>query len=459
MLKHPESLVTTPRVTFLGAAQAVSGSMHLLEFGPYRFLLDCGANHRDKDRGRQNGGLFPFDPESIDAVFLSHAHVDHCGNLPNLIRQGFQGPIYSSFATCDLIEIMLNDSARIHERKRQTNHGSSSRHAELFGYEDVERTMEACVGLEYGQPIQVNADTQIEYTDAGHILGSATIAISLRCSGRDFRVVFTGDLGRRGVPFVCEPSIVPSADLIVCESTYGGRTHDSLEVMADKISTIVNGTLGRGGKLLVPAFSLGRTQIVLHYFQKWMADGTIPTLPIFIDNPVASQVSLVHDLYPNLLEPEINTIPFDWIDNDEEAEQCSTQRDPCIILASGGMCEGGRIVPHLLHHIDDPRSTILLVSYQGEGTVGSQLLSRSPTVSIQGRMWNKWIEVAEIKGFSGHADQADFEQLLSGAVSETSHVRLVHGEIESMNALQSQLTDLGFRDVVAPKRNELVELR
>lgn len=452
-LNHP-----SPSITFLGATQSVSGSMHLIESGTSRFLLDCGIKVGGRDKGRSRDIIFPFDPATIDAVFLSHAHADHCGNLPNLVRSGFTGPIYCTHATRDLIAIMLADSARVHENKRQFAYSGRGGSSSLFDYQDVDDTIAACEGVEYGETVAVEPDVQICFSDAGHILGSASIAIAIQSEARKHTITFTGDLGRRGLPFVCDPSLVQPADLVICESTYGGKTHSSLEEMSQKMADVVHRTIARGGKVLIPAFSLGRTQLVLHYIRNWMSTGRIPLLPIYVDNPVAAEISDVHTQYGALLLPESKEIPVEWISSEEEAWMRSTQREPCIIIASGGMCEGGRIVPFLKNHIDDPRSTVVLVSYQAPDSLGSALLSNVSTVRFQGRIWNKWIEVAEIKGFSGHADKNDFEHLLRGAVENTPHVRLVHGEVEQMAALQSQLRDMGFADVQVPKLGDSVVL-
>ena len=457
-MKFEKYEMAAPSVSFLGAAQSVSGSMHLIQSGPYRYLLDCGVNRDDRGKTGSQGISFPFDPASLDAVFLSHAHLDHCGNLPYLIRQGFRGPIYCTHATRDLIAVMLNDGARINEGRSRFSHSSRNSKQNLFDYDDVDDTLDACVGVDYSTSVSVNQDAQISFRDAGHILGSASIAMDLLHQNREIQIYFTGDLGRRGLPFVADPTAVPPADLIICESTYGGRVHDSLEQMAAKMAYAIRSTIDRKGKVLIPAFSLGRTQLVLHYLQKWMAEGLIPKLPIFIDNPVASEISQVHNLYDDLLVPEIEGVPFQWLESDDEATECSVQSDPCIILASGGMCDGGRILHHLRYHVDDPRSTIITGSFQAPDSLGAQLLSRSPRVRFDGRLWNKWIEVAEVKGFSGHADQNDFDVLMRDAASSTSRVRLVHGEPEAMRSLQHQLTNLGFADVAAPRRNEIVYL-
>lgn len=448
-----------PRVTFCGAAQAVSGSMHLIEFGEYRFLLDCGRIRGRRADSRRRNLNFRFDPSTIDAVFLSHAHVDHCGNLPNLVRQGFRGPIYCTPATRDLIEVMLDDSARILESEAtMLGDARDSRSGHFFDNEDVDRVMEMCVGINYLESTDVNEEVQVRFINAGHILGSAMIEVKGRIDRSEYSIVFTGDLGRRGVPYVAEPSQVPAADLIICEGTYGGKTHDSLGDMSAKMSAIVTTTLERGGKVLIPSFSLGRNHLVLYYLRLWMAKGLLPRIPIYVDSPLAQKIDQVFQKYNGQLLPETKEIPCEWLESDDDAWYRSTQREPCIIIASGGMCEGGRIIHHLKQHIDDPRSAVVLVSYQAPDSIGAQLLSPVPTVRYHGKTWNKWIDVAEVKGFSGHADKDDFEWLLQGAVAGTSRVRLVHGEPEALFALEKQLRRMGFADVQAPHPMDTVVL-
>jgi metallo-beta-lactamase family protein len=452
-----------PTVTFLGAAQSVSGSMHLLEAGPYRFLLDCGLHRGPREEARQRNSSFPFDPATIDAVFLSHAHVDHCGNLPNLVKQGFTGPIYCTPATRDLIAVMLEDSARIQESDADTSRVAAGHHGKppsraLYKKSDVHDTVDQCVAVEYDTPVAVNGDVEVRFIEAGHILGSAIVAVKLAHAGREYSVSFSGDLGRRGLPYLRDPSAVPAADLIICESTYGGKVHDTLEGMATKMADVVKRTIARGGKVLIPAFSLGRTQIVLHYVRQWMAAGLLPRVPLYVDSPLAHEIAIVHEDHSDSLAPEAEEIPYEWLISADDAWYRTTHRDPCIIVASGGMCEGGRIIQHLKHHIDDPRSTVVLVSYQSPNSLGAQLLLPQPTVRIQGRTWNKWIEVAQINGFSGHADQNDFGALLRDAAATTGRVRLVHGETPQMLALQGQLREMGFADVGVPTREEVVTL-
>lgn len=450
-------VATEPLVTFLGAAQSVTGSMHLVQFGRQRLLLDCGLVRGRRDEARQHNLHFPFDPAAIDAVILSHAHVDHCGNLPNLVRQGFQGPIFCTPATRDLIAIMLADSARVHEDDAVVAGivgGQRPEAQPLFSISDACRTVDRCVTIPYGQTFEPIANAEARFLDAGHILGSAVTALTFRRGSRMFRLTFTGDIGRRGLPFVHEPPVLPAADLVICESTYGGRRHDSREAMAAKIADVVHQTTARGGRVIVPAFSLGRTQIVLSYLRQWMVQGLVPHLPLIVDSPLATDISAVHDRHRDLLAVADEGPPVHYVGSYEEHRELARQSGPAIVIASGGMCDGGRVVSHLRHHVDDPRSSVVLVSYQAPHTVGAQLMELRPTVRFHGRTWNKWAEVVQINGFSGHADHADLLALLGPAVGDTGKVRLVHGEPPQAEALAKALCEHGFTDVAVPALRE-----
>jgi metallo-beta-lactamase family protein len=450
-------------VTFWGAAQSVTGSMHLVEAAGQRILLDCGLTRGPRDEARERNRQLPFDPLSLDAVVLSHAHVDHCGNLPNLIRQGYQGPIYCTPATRDLIEVMLHDSARIQEEDAQVaavaGRAGHAARTPLYTRLDAADAVAHCIAVSYSQEVALSDNVLLRFTDAGHILGSAMATLTVRDAGRDYRITFTGDLGRRGLPYLRDPSPVPEADLIISESTYGGKTHQTVEEMARIMADVVKRTAARGGKVLIPAFSLGRTQLVLHFLQRWMREGLLPQLPLYVDSPLAHDISHVYSRYPECFpHASDDGPPLHYLQTQEASREVSQSPEPCIIVASGGMCEGGRITQHLRVHLDDPRAALVLVSYQAPHTVGHQLLQKRPTVHFQGRKWNKWLEVVELKGFSGHADHNDFLALLGPLAGRARHVRLVHGEPEQAHALADALRERGFEDVEAPRREEAVRV-
>jgi metallo-beta-lactamase family protein len=437
--------------------------MHLVEVGDQRLLLDCGMSRGDREEMRFRNGHFPFNPTELDAVIISHAHVDHCGNLPSLVRQGYQGPIYCTPATRDLMTVMLADSARIHEEEAQVA-AVVGRPAALtrssFTRTDAQLAVQQCEVVPYGEPRDISPTVQLRFADAGHILGSAMVNLTVDHVGPTSRITFTGDLGRRGLPFVSEPEPVPAADLLISESTYGGRVHETVERMAEKMSAVVQRTVERGGKVFIPAFSLGRTQIVVHYLQRWMRDGLLPWLPIYVDSPLASDIAGVYEQHVEGFQagggpddPEVY-----YIQSQEESKELSQAAGPCLLVASGGMCDGGRISQHLRLHVDDPRDSLVLVSYQAPSSLGQRLLEKKPTVRFHGRTWNKWIEIAEINGFSGHADHNDFLSLLGPLAESTRKVRLVHGEPAQAESLRQGLRGLGFPDVEVPRREEAVSL-
>jgi metallo-beta-lactamase family protein len=459
-------------VTFWGAAQAVTGSMHLVEAAEERFLLDCGLvlgwSSYAQDRNRN----FPFSPASLSAVVLSHAHIDHCGNLPNLVRQGFDGPIYCTPATHSLLGIMLADSARIQEEEAKVDkiigRADESTTGLLYTSREVRRTLDQCVTVPYEQPRQIRPGLQVRFVDAGHLLGSAMIALTLDTRGREKTITYTGDLGRPGLKFLREPAPMPAADLIICESTYGGRTHQSLEELADKLQDVVKATIERGGKILIPAFSLGRAQVVIHYVSQWMSQGKLPRVPIYMDSPLAADIAGIYDLYPESMaifpadtpegDAQAKAVPVHYIRSSKESRELSRRREACVLVASGGMCEAGRILNHLENNLDDPRNCVVLVSYQAPGSLGRKLMEPGPIVHFRGRRWNKWADVVDLNGFSGHADQQDLINFFRPLIGDRPRVRLVHGELEQAEALAHSLRAEGIEDVLIPRREETVSV-
>jgi metallo-beta-lactamase family protein len=469
---YPSGGCPGPTITFWGAAQSVTGSMHLVEVGGRRILLDCGRTPGPRADARRRTVAFPFRPYEIDAVVLSHAHMDHSGNLPHLVRQGFSGPIYCTPATRDLVAVMLGDSARFQEEDARVlrvldRDGDDEQLQALASREDVRRTVRQCVPVPYGQAREVVPGVTLRFAEAGHILGSAMVALTFPAGGRDQRVTFTGDLGRRGLPLLRDPAPVPEADLLICECTYGGRVHESFDRMTEELVEVVKRTVARGGKVLVPAFSLGRTQIVVSCLQEAMRAGRLPQVPVYVDSPLAADVADVYREHPECLDEkatrrlERGDDPLDgsvvrYVRDLEESKELAESRGPCVIVAAGGMCEGGRILRHLKQNIDDPRCSVVLVSYQAPNSLGRRLLEPRPTVRFHGRDWPLWAEVIDLNGFSGHADRNDFLDFLGPLAGRTRHVRLVHGEPAQAEALAEALRQRGFDDVAIPEPGETV---
>jgi metallo-beta-lactamase family protein len=446
--------------------------MHLVEVGGRKILLDCGRSPGSRADSRRRTASFPFHPSEIDAVVLSHAHMDHSGNLPQLVRQGFDGPIFCTPPTRDLIAVMLRNSARFQEEDARVlrvldRDGDDGLLQALASREDVQRTVRLCVPVPYGQTREVAPGVSVRFAEAGHILGSAMVALTFHSGGRDHRVTFTGDLGRRGLPLLRDPAPVPEADLLICECTYGGRVHASIDRMADELVEVVQRAVARGGRVLVPAFSLGRTQLVVSCLERAIRDGRLPRVPVYVDSPLAADVADVYREHPDCLDEEstrrlaAGEDPLDgslvcYVRDGEESRELAEGREPCVVVAAGGMCEGGRILRHLKQHIDDPRCSVVLVSYQAPDSLGRRLLEPRPTVRFHGRDWNLWADVIDLHGFSGHADHNDFLDLLGPLAGRTKHVRLVHGEPEQAEALAEALRRRGFDDVAIPAAGEKV---
>jgi metallo-beta-lactamase family protein len=437
--------------------------MHLVEAGDKRLLLDCGLVLGWSSYVQERNRNFPFPPSSLSAVILSHAHIDHCGNLPNLVRQGFDGPIYCTPATRSLLGIMLTDSARIQEEEARiekfVGRPDESSAGSLYTSREVERTLQQCVPVPYDQATQIKPGFQVRFVDAGHLLGSAMIALTMDAPRGETSLTYTGDLGRPGLKFLRKPAAMPTADLIICESTYGGRTHQPVEELAEKLQDVVRATIERGGKVLIPAFSLGRAQVVLHYISQWMSQGLLPRVPVYLDSPLAADISEVHDLYPESMSLDKPSLredlnPVRYIRRTKDSRELSLRREACILVASGGMCEAGRILNHLENNLDDPRNCVVLVSYQAPGSLGRKLLERGPMVHFRGRRWNKWADVVDLNGFSGHADQNDLVNFFRPLVGDEPRVRLVHGELDQAEALANILRSEGIAEVVIPKREE-----
>ncbi len=461
-----------PSLTFWGAAASVSGSMHLLETARTSLLFDCGLNQGKREEARQRNAHFPFHPADLDAVIISHAHIDHCGNLPTLVRHGYRGPVYCTPATRDLLRVMLRDSAKIQEE--EAGHINIARnYAEplvqpLYTFADVDAALGQCVSVPYGKTVEAG-ETRFHFLEAGHILGSAMVHAAAAGPGGERSVTFTGDLGRRGMPMLKQAKEVPAADMLICESTYGNRRHDPIEGTVQKLYAAVRATIDRGGKALIPAFSLGRSQLIVHFLQRGLRDGLIPRVPIFVDSPLASDIADVYRAHLSALEPDaaadvreghgiLGGEGVTYVREFEESQKLVHRPGPGIVIASSGMCDAGRILQHLKQNVDDPRCTVILVSFQAPGTTGRRLLEPKPTVKFAGKEWNKWIEVVHLEGFSGHADRHDFLEYLTPLAGRVGKVRLIHGEKDQAQALADTLRGIGFGDVSVPEPGDRVTL-
>jgi metallo-beta-lactamase family protein len=463
MTAHP------PTVTFCGAAGTVTGSMHLLQTQGRQFLLDCGLFQGRRAEARRRNSTFPFDPRSLDAVVLSHAHIDHCGNLPNLVRQGFRGPVYCTPASRDLLAVMLADSARIQEEDA----AYLNRHRErgqppvepLYTAQDVRRTLRQAQPVRYDCPYDIGRGVEVLLVDAGHVLGSAMVALKVRADGHEHTLTFTGDLGRRGLPILRDPAPVPPAGLLISESTYGGRVHPPAEELPDRLLEVVQRTAERGGMVLIPAFSLGRTQTVVYFLHQLIQSGRLAALPVFVDSPLSADATEVFRLHPECFDEETAELLekdpdlfggrlVHYVRSVEESKRLNGLAGPCVIISASGMCEGGRVLHHLKHNIDDARSTVLIAGFQAPGTLGRRLVERRPAVRILGREVALKAEVVVLNGLSSHADHGDLLRSLGPLAAAGRRVRLVHGEPERAEALAAGLREAGFADVAIPERGE-----
>jgi metallo-beta-lactamase family protein len=462
-----------PAVTFLGATRSVTGSMHRVDAVGQSVLLDCGLFQGPRADSQRRNRDFPFRPKDIDAVLLSHAHIDHCGNLPNLVRQGFTGPIYCTPATRALAGVMLGDAAKIHEedaaylnRKRARDEPAIE---PLYTGRDVFRTLLRFQAVPYDKPFDVGRGLEAKFVDAGHLLGSAMIHLRVDRPGDERCLTYTGDLGRPGLPILRDPAPVPPADLVISESTYGGHSHEPVEETAERLGQVVRQTAERGGKLIVPAFSVGRTQTVVYFLHQLMGAGRLPDLPIYVDSPMAVRATEVFRAHPECFDEATLRLLQDnpdlfgdrhvrYVDKVHESIELNSRPEPCVIISASGMCEGGRVLHHLKHNIEDPRSTILIAGYQAPDTLGRRLVERRPEVRILGRMFPRKAEVVVLNGLSSHADHDGLVRSLQPLCDRTRQVCLVHGEPERAAALAAALRPAGFDKVVIPDRGESIPL-
>jgi metallo-beta-lactamase family protein len=466
---------------FLGAARTVTGSMHALTYKGETILFDCGMYHGKRHESRERNSTFPFDPALIHAVVLSHAHIDHSGNLPGLVHRGFSGPIYCTHATKSLCEVMLKDSAYIQERDAEY---ITKKHRKkglppvkpLYTQEDVESTLSLFHGVRYGETFDVLDGATCRLEDAGHILGSASVALTLRNNAHTTHLAFTGDLGRPNLPILRDPVFIGDGEpveYLICESTYGGRYHKPIVEMEDQLLEPLRKACQRKGKIVIPAFSVGRTQEIVYVLHKLSIEGKIQDLPIFVDSPLSVNVTDVFRKHPECYDKETRELlaladggdPFGfecltYVRDVEESKALNERAGPFVVIAASGMCEAGRIVHHLANTVSDPKATILIPGYQAEHTLGKRLVLREPMVNIFGEPHELKAEVAVLNSFSGHADRNELlDYVRRFDAGSMQGIFLVHGDPDQAEKLQEGLREAGFQNISIPGPGERATLR
>ncbi|MEP6733186.1 MAG: MBL fold metallo-hydrolase [bacterium] len=460
------------KITFAGAAREVTGSCHILEIGGRTVLLDCGMFQGRRSETRAKNAALPIDVSAIDAVVLSHAHIDHAGRLPLLTRHGYRKPIFCTAATRDLAAVMLADSAHIQEKDAEFLARRQKEAVEpLYGMRDATIAVERMVGLPYDTSFDVVPGVRATFYDAGHILGSSSIALDCVEGGTRKRIVFSGDIGRSGLPIIRDPKPpTGGADVVLLESTYGNRDHPSVEGARDMLAKVVTETAARGGKILIPAFAVGRTQEIVYDLHILHREGKIPEIPIYIDSPLAIDATTVFAMHPEIFDRSEDLIqkvqdlfhfPLVRYTRDaSESKALNTQHGPMIIIAASGMCEAGRIVHHLAHNASDPRTTILIVGFQAEHTLGRRIVDRAPVIRVFGDEVPLRARVEVINGYSAHGDRTELQQWLDrvrdGRQGDTPPVYLVHGEAAAQDAFAEQLRRAGYPSVSAPEWHQSI---
>jgi metallo-beta-lactamase family protein len=459
-------------VTFSGAAREVTGSHHLLTVGDHTVALDCGLFQGRRSESREKNVRLPVPAERLSAAILSHAHIDHAGRMPLLVKEGFPGTVWATAATRDLCAIMLADSAHIQEKDAEfLRRRGREAVAPLYGTADVPPLMERMVGLPYDKPFEVCPGVRARFVDAGHILGSASVVLECTEGDRTRILVFSGDIGRWQQPIIRDPHppAVP-ADLVIMESTYGDRDHPPIEDMRGRLAAIVRETAAKGGRVIIPAFAVGRTQDILYDLHALTIAGQLPAIPIYIDSPLAVSATGVFAANPEvfdrsetLIQDVANIFEFPqmhYVRDVDESKALNTQRGPMVVIAASGMAEAGRIQHHLANHASDPRNTVLIVGFQAEHTLGRRIVERRPMLRIFGDEIPLRARVEVLNGYSAHGDRTELTRWVDAVREKGGKVPavcLVHGEAPAQDALTTRLSARGYR-VQSPAPGDRVEL-
>ncbi|MBI3619006.1 MBL fold metallo-hydrolase [Candidatus Peregrinibacteria bacterium] len=458
-----------------GAAQEVTGSCHELQVDSKRILLDCGLFQGHRVEAAQKNAHFSFTPTEIDAVVLSHAHMDHVGRLPLLYKQGYRGPVHCTYATKDLAAVMLKDAGYIQEKDEEffCKHLAKSMvqcEGPLYTQKDAEACMRLFRGQNYAEWFDVCEGVRVQFLDAGHIIGAAEVVLEVTENGTIRRIGFSADLGRSTLPIIRDPSAMPPVEALICESTYGNRRHEDIKTATTKLRDVIVETAKRGGKIIIPAFSLERTQEIVYDLHLLWDAKEIPAIPIVIDSPLASRVTEIFmkhpecynaEIYEQFLSRQHNPFQFSLVrytETVDESKALNGTPGPMIIMAASGMCEAGRIRHHLKNEIGDPRNTILAVGYMAENTLGRRIFD--PTlrdVKIFDEMYPKKAEIVSIDAYSGHADMDDLDAYVT-KIEGLKKVILVHGEVKQMEPFAERVREKKGVEVMVPGREDKVEL-
>ncbi len=464
------------RLRFHGAAQEVTGSMHVVEADGHVVALDCGMFQGRRKVANEKNRSFPLPPEKLDAVVLSHAHIDHCGKLPRLVREGFEGPIFATPATCDLVRVMLADSAHIQEEdafywnKKRIKRGDAPIEP-LYVAADVERTVPLLQARPLDGPFEVVPGLRARFHEAGHMLGSAGIGLEIdTANGSPTRVTFTGDLGRPGMAILRDPAPLPACDYLISESTYGGRNSPRSDDTRDRLADAVNDTIARRGKVIIPAFAVGRTQAIVYHFHQLVDEGRIPQhVPLVVDSPLARRATEIYKNHTEVYDREaaafrrrvghvLECDRCEYTQNVDESKALHGRTEPMVIVSASGMCEAGRILHHLKNNVEERRNTILIVGYQAAHTLGRRLVEKQKQIRIFGEMYHVRADVRVLNGFSAHADASELATMLVPLASAARRAFLVHGEMDQSTALAATLQQQGFGNVAIPAPGDTCDL-
>ena len=464
------------RVTFLGAARTVTGSQHLVGVNGHKILLDCGLYQGRQEQAYERNSHFEFDPKELEAVILTHAHIDHSGNLPTLVKQGYQGPIYATHVTAHLAEVMLQDAGHIQEEDveylNQKRKGRGQKPVQpLYTRQDAEEAARLFEKMEYDKPFEAAPGVTVRLVDAGHILGSAAVVLDAEEQGGLKRLWYSGDIGRLNLPLVNDPVLPQDAEALIMECTYGDRSHTPPEEAYEALRKALVRTLERGGKVVIPAFAVGRTQELVYDINQMLENGEIPEAPVYVDSPLAVEVSKIFHEHPQYFDREAkefilsdknhSALTFDrltYVQSVQESRELNDQEGPMVIISASGMAESGRILHHLIHTIGFEKNAILIVSYQAPDTLGRDLEEGATEVEIFGDIFYRKAEVMRIHGFSAHAGKNFLFEYGKAVKGQAKQVFLVHGEEQAAEALRKRLQEAGLEKVYYPYLHQSMEI-